>query len=153
MHKKGRQKNGKQRFKCKCCHKQQQGEYSYNAYDPQVNPYIVTHIKEGVGIRSLARLLRISTTTLMKRILDISHKIACPHILAGATYEVDEIKTFIGRKSNHVWIAYALNRDDKSVVSFAVGPRTNRTLYRIFRQTFQCQENLYRQVKKLQISD
>lgn len=123
--------NGKQRIKCSDCHKKQQIEYSYNACNPQVDQYIIDHIKEGVGIRGLARLLRISTTTLLKRILEISHKVPTPHIVANAIYEVDEIKTFVRRKKNHIWIAYALNRGDKSVVSFAIGPRTNKTLNRV----------------------
>jgi len=46
-------------------------------------------------------------------------------------YEVDEIRTFVGRKTNHVWIAYALNRKDRSVACFSVGPRTNETLNKV----------------------
>lgn len=100
----------------------------YQAYAPQVNQYIISHLKEGVGIHSLARLLKISTTTLIKRILAISHNITAPHITANSVYKVDEIRTFVARKSDLVWIAYALDRKDKSVVSFSVGPRTNKTL-------------------------
>lgn len=127
----GRQSNGKQRFQCKCCHKKQQEEYSYQAYAPQVNQYIISHLKEGVGIRSLARLLQISTTTLLKRILNISHGITTPHITANSVYEVDKIRTFVFRKSDLIWIAYALDRNDKSVAAFSVGPRTNKTLNRV----------------------
>ena len=113
--KNGYQSNGKQRVKCKKCNKKQQEEYRYLGYDPKVNAYIVSHIKEAVGIRSLARLLRISTTTLMKRILEIAKKIVAPHISANSIYEVDEIKTFIARKRDHIWVAYALDIKDKSV--------------------------------------
>lgn len=129
--KNGCQYNGKQRFKCRHCNKKQQQDYDYKAYKPQVNQYIVDHIKEGVGVSSLARLLHISTTTLMKRILEIANKIIAPHIVADSIYEVDEIKTYIGRKQEHIWIAYALNRKDKSIACFAVGPRTNATLYKV----------------------
>ena len=81
--------------------------------------------------RTDPRLLHISTTTVMSRILEISNNIATPQIVAGGVYEVDEIKTFVGRKKDHVWIAYALNRKDKSVAGFSVGPRTNETLRRV----------------------
>lgn len=67
----------------------------------------------------------------MKRILKISNSVASPHITANATYEVDEIKTFLGRKKDHIWITYALNREDKSVACFSVGPRTNETLNKV----------------------
>ena len=75
--------------------------------------------------------LKISATTVMARILEISKNITAPQITAGSVYEVDEIKTFVGRKKDHVWIAYALNRKDKSVAGFSVGPRTNETLRRV----------------------
>lgn len=127
----GYQNNGKQRFKCKNCHKKQQDDYSYQAYIPELNQEISRHIKEGVGIRGIARLFKISTTTVIKRILSISQSIVSPHITANAVYEVDEIKTFVGRKSDHIWIAYALNRADKSVACFSVGPRTNKTLSKV----------------------
>ncbi len=129
--KNGYQRNGKQRLKCKDWHKKQQCEYSSLAYRLHVNADIAKYIKEGVGIRSSARLLKISTTTLMARIITIAKNVAASHITAGSVYEVDEIKSFVGRKSNHIWIAYALNRIDKSVACFTVGPRTNETLSRV----------------------
>jgi len=127
----GFQKSGIQRYECKCCHRKQQANYSYNAYAPGLNKAISIFIKEGVGIRGIARILKISTTTLLKRILAISKSIAATNIVANAVYEVDEIRTFVGKKTNHVWIAYALNRKDRSVACFAVGPRTNETLIKV----------------------
>lgn len=127
----GFQKNGTQRYQCRICHKKQQASYAYNAYNPATNNSITTFIKEGVGIRSIARILEISTTTLLKRILIISQTITAPHIVSDAVYEVDEIKTFVGRKKEHIWIAYALNRTDKSIACFSVGPRTNETLSKV----------------------
>ncbi len=129
--KNGYQRNGKQRLKCKNCHKKQQEEYSYFAYNSTINGDITSYIKEGVGIRGLARLLQISTTTLMARIITIAKNVVAPHITAGSVYEVDEIKTFVARKKDHIWIAYALNRKDKSIACFTVGPRTNETLSRV----------------------
>ena len=129
--KNGYQENGKQRYKCKHCHRKQQADYSYQAYIPELNRTISEYIKEGVGIRGIARLLEISTTTLIRRIISISKNITAPHVTANAEYEVDEIKTFVGRKKDHIWVAYALNCADKSVVCFSVGPRTNETLSRV----------------------
>ena len=129
--KNGYQDNGKQRYQCKHCHKKQQADYSYHAYIPELNRIISSYIKEGVGIRGITRILDISTTTLLKRIISISKDITAPHIATDAVYEVDEIKTFVGRKKAHIWIAYALNRMDKSVACFSVGPRTNETLSKV----------------------
>ena len=129
--KNGYQENGKQRYKCKYCHRKQQADYSYQAYIPELNRTISEYIKEGVGIRGIARLLEISTTTSIRRIVSISKNITAPHVTANAGYEVDEVKTFVGRKKDHIRVVYALNCADKSVVCFSVGPRTNETLSKV----------------------
>ena len=124
----GHQVNRQQRYKCTHCHKKQQESYSYNAYTPNLNEQIVTLTKEGVGIRSIARILRVSIGTLMRRILLIAESIVRPIVPKHRIYEVDEMKSFVKRKNNHIWIAYALDRHSKEVVSFSVGSRTNSTL-------------------------
>lgn len=85
------------------CHRKQQADYSYQAYIPELNRTISEYIKEGVGIRGIARLLEISTTTLIRRIISISKDITAPHVTANVEYEVDEIKTFFGRKKGHLY--------------------------------------------------
>ena len=124
----GFQKNGTQRYKCKHCHKKQQHEYCYNAYQLNINSRIITYTKEGVGIRGTCRILKISPTTLLKRLISIAKGISQPPILQGQIYEVDEIRSFIKRKNSLVWIVYALDRKSKKVVSYNVGARTNNTL-------------------------
>ena len=124
----GFQKNGCQRYKCKQCKKKQQKRYKYHAYKPHINHTIIAYTKEGVGIRGTARLLKISPTTLLARIVSIAKSIRQPPIASNQIYEVDEIKSFVKRKKNHVWIVYALNRKTKEVVSYNVGTRSNATL-------------------------
>jgi len=98
-----------------------------------INQQIILFTKEGLGIRSTARVLRISVTTLLKRIVSIAANIKQPSIAMGKTYEVDEMRTYIGKKSRLRWIVYALERESKTVVSFNVGRRTNKTLKRVIR--------------------
>jgi len=129
--KNGFTKNRKQQFYCKNCHKRFIDYYSYKACNPNVNNQIVLLAKEGMGIRSTARLLTISTTTLLKRIVSIAQNIPQPAILKGKTYEIDEICSFINRKKNLVWITYALERTTKKVVSFFVGSRTCKALSKV----------------------
>jgi insertion element IS1 protein InsB len=124
----GIMKSGKQRYKCKNCNKTQVDYYTYQAYQPKINKAIVQLNNEGVGIRSISRILKISATTLLRRILIIADSIPNPPIVNNKTYEVDEMRTFVKKKSRLIWIVYALERSTKSVVSFNVGARTNRTL-------------------------
>lgn len=121
----------KQRYFCKECKKRFVKEYVYKAYNPSLNKKIITLTKEGLGIRSTARILKISTTTLMKRIIMISKSIKQTAISTGKSYEVDEMRIFIGSKKRMRWIVYALDRENKSVVSFNIGRRTNSTLKKV----------------------
>lgn len=123
--------NGKQRYLCRQCHKRYVGAYTYAAYQPMTNQGIVRLTQEGLGIRSTARVLHISTTTLLKRIMAIARNLPKPVIRKGQTYEVDELCTFIKQKTRRIWVVYALERKSREVVSFATGTRTNKTLNRV----------------------
>jgi len=71
--------------------------------------------KEGLGIRSTARVLKISVTILLKRIISIAKNIEQPPIVKGKTYEMDEMRTFIGKKSLLRWIVYELDSERKTI--------------------------------------
>ena len=124
----GFQSNGKQRYKCSKCNRRQQEQYSYNAYKSDTNSNIVTFTKEGLGIRSTARILKISTTTLLKRIIAIAKSIRQPIVSMNKVYEVDEMRSYVKSKDRLIWIVYALERETRKVISFHVGRRTNNTL-------------------------
>lgn len=79
----GKTKQQNQRFKCTACNKTQVEQYKYNAYKPNLNYQIVLLTKEGLGIRSTARVLGISATTLIKRILSIAKDVPRPVISKG----------------------------------------------------------------------
>jgi insertion element IS1 protein InsB len=70
--KNGRTVGGKQRFLCRKCSKSFIENYTYNACKPDINQQIILFTKEGLGIRSTARVLKISVTTLLKRIISIA---------------------------------------------------------------------------------
>ncbi len=128
MVKYGRSKSGKPRLLCKQCGKTQVSHFSYKAYEKEVNERIVTLTKEGLGIRSTARILHISAATVLKRLLSIAAGLKRPPIRKGRTYEVDELCTFVGNKTKTVWVTYALDRHSRCVAGFYLGPRTNHTL-------------------------
>lgn len=131
--KNGKTRKGKQRFICKDCSKSFIEDYTYNACKSNTNQQIILFTKEGLGIRSTARVLKISVTTLLKRIISIAKNIEQPPIVKGKTYEVDEMRTFIGKKSRLRWIVYALERETGKVVNYNVGRRTNKTLKRVLK--------------------
>jgi len=83
------------------------------------------------GVRSIAKILQISVTTLLKRIITISNTVDLPLIKLGSSYEIDELCTFVKCKSKRIWIVYAFERETKKIVSFNVGARTNLTLRKV----------------------
>ncbi len=127
----GKTRQGKQRYKCKRCGKTFLKSYINKAYCINSNEWIIKLIKEGTGVRSISRLVNISTTTVLSRILKFSKMIQKPLIPKGKRYELDELCSYIQHKENRIWIAYALRKDTREVVDFVVGRRTNKTLKHI----------------------
>jgi insertion element IS1 protein InsB len=119
---------GKQRYQCKSCKRSFVNVYTYKAYEKQANNFIKAHIKEGCGIRSIARLASISPKTVLKRIIAIAKTIIKPFILFGKEYELDELRTYVKKKTRLLWIVYAIRKDIQQVTDFAVGSRTGNTL-------------------------
>lgn len=64
----GKTCKGKQRYQRKGCEATSVLHFSYNAYKRNINHKIILFTKEGLGIRGMARVLKISTITLLKRI-------------------------------------------------------------------------------------
>jgi transposase-like protein len=63
--------NGKQRYLCensKCSHKTFYAEYTYNACNPLVKLQIIKMSIDGSGIRTIARVLNISTDTVISEL-------------------------------------------------------------------------------------
>lgn len=84
--KNGTTKTRKQQQVCKQCNRRFLDYYSYKAYRKEINPLIIQLTKEGLGIRSTARILNISVTTLLKRIQTIAESIETPVLSFGKTY-------------------------------------------------------------------
>jgi len=121
----------KQRYRCCSCKKTFIKSYTYNACKHNTSAWIKNLVKEGSGIRTIARLLKISVTTILKRILRIAKDIRKPLLAIGKLYEVDEMRTFYKSKTRLLWIVYALRQDTKQIADFAVGTRTIKTLKKV----------------------
>lgn len=126
--KNGIQLNGTQRYYCKTCKLSFQEKYTNKACKTGIDSKITTLLKEACGIRSISRILDISTNTVMSRIISFSKTVTKPIPFFGKEYEMDEICTFVGKKSCLRWIVYAIRKDTREVVDFRIGRRTNKTL-------------------------
>lgn len=128
--KSGRQKNGTQKYQCKVCGIYFQKSYRYQSCTVH-DKMIIQLTKEGCGIRSTSRILNISATTVITRILKIAKYIEKPPISFGKSYQVDELITFIGNKQRKYCVVYAFDPENKTVACFAVGRRNKNTLKQV----------------------
>lgn len=124
----GHDAQGKQRYRCKECKKTRVGHYTYKACQAGISNTIATLLCEGCGIRGIARILSISPVTVLKKIIEKAKSITKPALFKNRSYEMDEMRTFIGSKSKLYWVAYAIDNESKQVADFKVGARTNKTL-------------------------
>jgi insertion element IS1 protein InsB len=127
----GLQKNGRQKFKCISCRKYQQLEYSYNSHSVS-DSQIIQLTKEGCGIRSTSRILRITPNTVIRRILKIAKGLNRKQpLISGGIFQVDELFTFIGNKNKRVCVAYSFEPKTNEVVDIVVGSRNKTNLRKV----------------------
>ncbi|MFL0095026.1 IS1 family transposase [Tenacibaculum maritimum] len=134
--------NNKQRFYCKDCKKYFQPEYVYQAYKTNTDDFIKSLLKEGCGIRSIGRILNISTKTVLSRMLKISKHIKIPYFNKfGCKFEVDEMFVRIGNKETRNYLTYAIEQKTKSVIGFALGSRNTENLKSVINKVLLLQPN------------
>ncbi len=121
-----------QLYRCKAYEKYQRAAYQNKACEPGADVRIAVYVKEGCGIRSIARIMGISSCTVIARIKRIADRLKRPHALvSGRRYEMDELATFCHRKADRVWIAYAIDRTNRGVADLVIGARTKRNLGKV----------------------
>ncbi|MCA6440923.1 MAG: IS1 family transposase [Sediminibacterium sp.] len=121
----GKQKDGTQKLYCKACKKYQQKVYQYQACKESIVKLIPSLMCESVSIRGIARILKIATSTVQRKIILIASKIKKPPIPMNIeVVEMDELRTYIGNKANQYWVAYALCSKTKKILDFIVGKRS-----------------------------
>lgn len=127
----GKNKRGNQTYKCNTCKIRFIGKYKNKSYVVS-DTSIITLVKEGCGIRSMARILNISPTTVISRIKRTSNSICRPFsIVNGKEYEIDELCTYLGNKKKRIWITYALRKDTREIIDFTVGARSMEVMSKV----------------------
>jgi insertion element IS1 protein InsB len=120
--------NQEQRYKCITCNKYQKQHYTYTGCNKHIDQQIVLLTNEGCGIRSISRILNISTNKVLQTIRKIAKQAQYKSISTHREYELDEMCTYIKTKTNLYWVVYAIDRETRVVVAFKVGKRNNKTL-------------------------
>ena len=124
--KNGTTANRKQKYRCLDCHQQFITDYTYRGWMPVLRDLIVPLTMNSSGIRDIARVLSISTQTVMKTIRERAAQVAEPRLPPRIKdLEIDEFWSLIQKKSEQCWCWYGLNRATTRSAADVLGRRTD----------------------------
>jgi hypothetical protein len=125
-------RNGIQRYRCKECEKYQQAIYVKPRIPQEKYEWTVKLNNEGCGISNIARLLKISKSSVQRLIERIAANLQMPQINESSqSYEIDELRTFCVNKKNELWLIYSINRTSKRIIDFFAGRRTKENIAKV----------------------
>jgi insertion element IS1 protein InsB len=143
--KNGTTTNRKQKYRCKDCCRQFITDYRYRGCVPVLRNLIVPMTMNSSGIRDIARVLSISTQTVMKVIRARAAEILEPRVPPRIKdLEIDEFWSFIKDKSQQCWCWYGLNRATTRIAAYVLGRRTDASCRQLSDKLAGCAvENFY----------
>nr|WP_185711605.1 IS1 family transposase [Tannerella forsythia] len=118
----------KQRYKCKNCGCNYTVEMKSTAKPKSMKKQALHLYLEGLGFRSIGRILGVSNVSVLNWIRDFGHKV---QELSSQNQdiemvELDEMHSYIGSKK-FCWIWIAVDRYGKRFINFFIGDRSNET--------------------------
>lgn len=127
--------NTTQKYYCKTCKKHQQTHYIHRSCNEKDLLIITKLICIGVSISGISKYTGISKSHVINLIKKISGKLKSrlPKEI-NQEYEVDELRTFIKKKTNGIYLIYGINKKTKEVVDFIVGTRTKENINKLIQK-------------------
>jgi IS1 family transposase/transposase-like protein len=143
--KNGTTANGKQKYQCTDCRRQFITDYTYRACQSFIRELIVPMTMNSSGIRDIARVLSISTQTVMKTIRASAAAVREPRVPSRIKdLEIDECWSFVKDKSRQCWCWYGLNRATTRIAAYVLGRRTDASCRQLSDKLAGCAvENFY----------
>jgi IS1 family transposase len=80
----------------------------------------------GVGIRDISAILKISVGKVLKTLKSSKYQIT-PAKKHYKCLEIDEFWTYVGCKTNKIWLLYAYDRESGEIVTYVWGKRDLKT--------------------------
>jgi len=124
--------NGPQNYRCKTCGKQfiNDNERTYLGSISWITSMIKIMLVRGIGIRDISTILNISIKKVLKTLISGCYKII-PEKKQYDTLEIDEFWTYVGRKTNKIWLIYAYHRETNEIVTYVWGKRNLKTAIKL----------------------
>lgn len=141
--KNGKTANKKQKYLCKNCRKQFITNYTYQGCKPFIRSLILPMTLNSSGIRDISRVLKISTNTVQKVLLEEAQKVPVLRPPTHAkTVELDEFWSFVGSKSKQRWTWLGITSSSRRIGAVVNGRRTDKSCQKLINkyQNSQIQE-------------
>jgi insertion element IS1 protein InsB len=124
----GKKSNGTQNYLCKACGKQFMSDHerTYRGTITDIANIIKLMLVRGVGIRDVSEILKISIKKVLKTLTTSEYEIK-PARKHYDCLEIDEFWTYVGKKTNKIWLIYAYHRETGEVVAYVWGKRDLKT--------------------------
>ena len=90
----------------------------------------------GNGIRDISVILKISVQKVLKTLCSSIYEIE-PKKKHYDILEIDEFWTYVGNKSNKIWLIYAYHRETGEIVAYVWGKRDTETAAKL-RERLKC---------------
>ena len=131
--KNGINKQNKQNYRCNRCNRQfiAPHELSYRGCQKGIAERIKYMLVRRLGIRDIAELEGISVKKVLSTLEDISVKMK-PSQSYYDSLEVDELWSYVKKKSKKYWLIYAYCRQTGEIVSWAWGKRDRKTVQQLW---------------------
>ncbi|ELT4259809.1 IS1 family transposase [Escherichia coli] len=127
----GQNPKGRDRFRCRDCHRVFQLTYTYQARKPGMKELITEMAFNGAGGCDTARTLKIGINTVIRTLNKLAPKRITSSPVAHADValicELDEQWSYVGSKARQHWLWYAYNTKTGGVLAYTFGPRTDQT--------------------------
>ncbi|MBN3048963.1 IS1 family transposase [Pectobacterium brasiliense] len=131
VYRNGQNPKGRDRFRCRDCHRVFLLTYTYEARKPGVKEHITEMAFNGAGVRDTARTLKVGINTVILTFKKLAPKRITSSPVAHADValvcELDEQWSFVGSKACQHWLWYAYNTKTGGVLAYKFGPRTDET--------------------------
>ena len=125
--------NLRQRYKCKKCVYRYTVEKKSDLKSDATKRLALELYLEGLGFRSIGRILKISYGSVYKWVKEWGEKVSLPKSTRPVEMvELDEMRTYIMSKKNYCWLRIAVDRFGKRYVDFVCGDRSRQTFKKLW---------------------
>ena len=124
----GKKSNRTQNYLCKACGTQfiSDSERTYNGTFSHIVDTIKIMFIRGIGIRDISVILKISIGKVLHTLKSSKYQIKPAKTHYGCL-EIDEFWTYVGKKTNKIWLIYAYERESGEIVMYVWGKRDLKT--------------------------